>query len=513
MAIKTLTGGAFQDSGGNAIALGTISFQLSTPAVVSGTGQVVQDVPITYGLDSSGNIVLAAPTPNLWGNDQLTPTGTFYTINIFNASGALVRGPENWVLQGTSPISLTAITPSTPAVSYSGAVLLNPGSDQTISTGNLTISNNLAVAGNSAITGNEVVTGSGSVQGGLTVKGGGSGTQGSVVKLFSSAAFTDDNMDIVEDTTFSTYFRREHANTPTYISAVPNGTIADGTAKSLFRIYGTDVAADPTNFESCDFESNVIPVTSPGGPLAVYYWAKTRISGTGSHRPILVQVGGINLMYMDPTVGCIVTCPASVDSFGSAADFITAGCGRGDLVIGRNGRALRSVNNAGTNTIALISADSSDSAVIAQNAKFSGKVTSYNGTATAGQGTAPIYGATLQKSESAADTNVLTFTPPAATGQYRINFSMSVSASASGVLGWTCTWKDSNGAAQAPTNLSLLKSGTAAPALTFTATANDTYSGTLIIDTDTSATNIVVKLTLGSGTFTAKVSASIERLQ
>lgn len=141
MAIKTLTGGAFQDSGGNAIALGSISFQLSTPAVVSGTGQVVQDVVITYNLDASGNIVLSTPTPSLWGNDQLTPTGTFYSVNIYNASGALVRGPENWVLQGSSPISLTSITPATPAVSYPGAVLTNPGANQTISTGSLTVTN------------------------------------------------------------------------------------------------------------------------------------------------------------------------------------------------------------------------------------------------------------------------------------------------------------------------------------------------------------------------------------
>jgi hypothetical protein len=76
------------------------------------------------------------------------------------------------------------------------------------------------------------------------------------------------------------------------------------------------------------------------------------------------------------------------------------------------------------------------------------------------------------------------------------------------------TWKDSNGNAQTPTNLSLTQTGTAAPALTFTTSAASNYSGCQTYDTDGSATAMVVKLTLASGTLTAsKASATIERLQ
>jgi hypothetical protein len=95
---------------------------------------------------------------------------------------------------------------------------------------------------------------------------------------------------------------------------------------------------------------------------------------------------------------------------------------------------------------------------------------------------------TSQKSESAADTNVLTCTPPAVAGSYRIRFTEAVSAQNTATLGWTATWKDANGSAQAPTNLSLFKSGTAAPALTFVAATNDNYYATLDIDVDNSAT-------------------------
>jgi hypothetical protein len=122
------------------------------------------------------------------------------------------------------------------------------------------------------------------------------------------------------------------------------------------------------------------------------------------------------------------------------------------------------------------------------------------------------YAATSQKSETAADTNVLTFTPPASAGSYRLRFVMSVSAANAATLGWTATWKDSNGNAQAPTNLALFQTGVAAPALTFTTSAAGNYHGYADIDIDNSATNIVTKLTFAGTSFAAKVSATIERL-
>lgn len=141
-----------------------------------------------------------------------------------------------------------------------------------------------------------------------------------------------------------------------------------------------------------------------------------------------------------------------------------------------------------------------------------GLLTVYNNISTAGNGLASIFGATSQRTESAADTNVLTFTPPAAVGSYRIRFVMSVSAANAATLGWTATWTDSNGNAQTPTNLALFQTGVAAPALTFTTSAAGNYHGYVDIDTNNAATNIVVKLTFSGTSFTAKVSATIERL-
>ncbi len=121
------------------------------------------------------------------------------------------------------------------------------------------------------------------------------------------------------------------------------------------------------------------------------------------------------------------------------------------------------------------------------------------------------YAATSQKAESAADANVLTFTPPNALASYRLRFVMSVSAANAATLGWTATWKDSNGNAQAPANLALFQAGAAPSALTFTTSVAGDYYGQIDIDVN-SATNIVIQLTFTGTSFAAKVSATIERI-
>ncbi len=146
------------------------------------------------------------------------------------------------------------------------------------------------------------------------------------------------------------------------------------------------------------------------------------------------------------------------------------------------------------------------------NVTQTAKTTTYNNEATAGEGLAPIRGFTSQKAvTNAGDTNVLTVTPAAAAGTYRIAVQISLASATSGVVGWTATWTDSNSNAQTPTNLSLFQSGTAGPALTFTTSAASNYYAEAIIDVNNAGTNIVVKLT-GSGTYSGKMSASIERL-
>lgn len=134
----------------------------------------------------------------------------------------------------------------------------------------------------------------------------------------------------------------------------------------------------------------------------------------------------------------------------------------------------------------------------------------YNGTSWGFVGGA--IGSVLQKAETAApDLNVLTVTPVPVTGMYRVCMAASVSNATSGVIGFTLTWKDSNGNVRAAIAQSLFQEGTAAPALTYTVSAAGAYSACSVIETDNSATNIVLKW-VGGGTTAATVSATATKI-
>jgi hypothetical protein len=135
-----------------------------------------------------------------------------------------------------------------------------------------------------------------------------------------------------------------------------------------------------------------------------------------------------------------------------------------------------------------------------------GTVTKDNGETTAG------VGSTSQKSETGADANVLTVTPAAAAGSYRLRVVISVSAANAATIGWTATWTDSNGNAQTPTNLALKQSGVAAPALTFTTSAAGNYNASEDIDINNAGTNIVIKTTFSGTSVAYKITATIERV-
>lgn len=119
---------------------------------------------------------------------------------------------------------------------------------------------------------------------------------------------------------------------------------------------------------------------------------------------------------------------------------------------------------------------------------------------------------TSQKTETAADANLLTCAIPAQAGSYRVRFVLSLSAANAATLGWTATWTDSNGNAQTPTNLSLFQEGTGTPATTFVTSAAGNYYGYADVDVNNAGTSVVVKLTFSGTSFTGKASATVERI-
>ena len=111
MAIKTITASqAFQDGAGNVLASGTLVLRLNTMASAQGAGGgQIEPIDVVIPLTTTG-LIAGAPI-NLWANDQLTPTTTFYTARLYTSGGLLVGGPANWTISGSSPIDVSALNP------------------------------------------------------------------------------------------------------------------------------------------------------------------------------------------------------------------------------------------------------------------------------------------------------------------------------------------------------------------------------------------------------------------
>lgn len=142
----------------------------------------------------------------------------------------------------------------------------------------------------------------------------------------------------------------------------------------------------------------------------------------------------------------------------------------------------------------------------------SGLPTKVDGITTAGQGVGIVQCITSAKTETGADTNVLTCTPASAVGSYEVCVAIDVSAANTATLGWTMTWTNSKGNANAPTNMSLFQMGVAAPALTFTAAANNSYYACVAIATNNAGTAMVVKTTFSGTSIAYNVTATIKRI-
>lgn len=142
----------------------------------------------------------------------------------------------------------------------------------------------------------------------------------------------------------------------------------------------------------------------------------------------------------------------------------------------------------------------------------SGVPTKVAGVTTAGEGVAIVQCATNAKTETGADASVLSCTPASAAGSYEACVSLDVSAASAATLGWTMTWTNSKGNANAPTNMSLFQMGVAAPALTFSAAANNSYYACVPIAVNNAGTAIVVKTTFSGTSIAYNASAIVKRV-
>lgn len=133
---KTITG-TWVYASASPVANGLLTLTLSQDAVVSGTNQVAPRAPIVFTLNASGQIPSAT---TILANDELTPSGTVYTLSVAAPGGGIVYGPETFSIAGASPINLNNSTPTSVNVVLPSPVLLNPSGSQTISGQDLLLS-------------------------------------------------------------------------------------------------------------------------------------------------------------------------------------------------------------------------------------------------------------------------------------------------------------------------------------------------------------------------------------
>lgn len=112
MATKNqLTGGAFQDVEGNALADGYLLMQLSQDSQVNTNTAISAGVVVKIPLDVNGNVI-TSPTYNVWPNDAMLPLNTYYRVSAYTAVGQLVWGPNaQQVLSTPSPYNVGGWVP------------------------------------------------------------------------------------------------------------------------------------------------------------------------------------------------------------------------------------------------------------------------------------------------------------------------------------------------------------------------------------------------------------------
>jgi hypothetical protein len=114
-----LSGGGFQDSEGNPLALGYLQFDLSQDCSVSGVGNIASGITIKITLDSNGNVA-GSPGQAIWGNDVLQPQPNFYRVTGYTAAGQPAWGPNNQQVTGAA-FNLSTWVPNT-VISWSPTV-------------------------------------------------------------------------------------------------------------------------------------------------------------------------------------------------------------------------------------------------------------------------------------------------------------------------------------------------------------------------------------------------------
>lgn len=126
MSSKTiLAGGNYQDTEGNDLSNGYLHMVLSQDASANQNTQVAGGRKLKILLDGAGNVI-TSPAQAVWGNDVLSPAGTYYTVSGYTADGQRVWGPNQvQVTSGSSEFDVGTWVPIRTNVIPSGTIIIN----------------------------------------------------------------------------------------------------------------------------------------------------------------------------------------------------------------------------------------------------------------------------------------------------------------------------------------------------------------------------------------------------
>ena len=88
-----LVGGSFQDPEGNLLANGYLTFVLSQDESVNDS-QICAGVEVKILLNANGSVI-TSPAQYLWGNDQMLPINSYYTVKGYTLEGQIAFGSNN----------------------------------------------------------------------------------------------------------------------------------------------------------------------------------------------------------------------------------------------------------------------------------------------------------------------------------------------------------------------------------------------------------------------------------
>lgn len=104
-----LTGGGFQDAEGNVLANGYLTMKLNQDEQSPSEGQIGAGITLTIPLDENGDI---ADSPEVWPNDVLIPTNSYYIVFAFTEEGQQAWGPFYGTVDSPSPFDVTTWVPA-----------------------------------------------------------------------------------------------------------------------------------------------------------------------------------------------------------------------------------------------------------------------------------------------------------------------------------------------------------------------------------------------------------------